>query len=180
MIKFVSITEHKKDIRNVRELYKQAFPKKERPPFYILLKKAKKGKGSFCAVYDDDNFIGLTHIVEGAQAVYLGFFAVTENMRGKGYGTLILESLKAQYNGKPIMVLIEQLDAKAQNYAQRVRRKNFYLRCGFKATGVKIKDFGLVYDLLSYGGYADAALYVSVMKPFWGSFIFRLIYSEVK
>ena len=46
MICFKKVTKQLDDYKSVRELYFSAFPAVERVPFWLLMKKSKKPKGS--------------------------------------------------------------------------------------------------------------------------------------
>ncbi|WP_265458993.1 hypothetical protein [Enterococcus sp. HY326] len=53
---------------------------------------------------------------------------------------------------KKIGLTIEALDSAAKNQQQRIKRKNFYLKNGFVSQNLFIKEFGVLYEFLAYGG----------------------------
>lgn len=92
------------------------------------------------AVYDDDIFVGLTIYFESAKTVYLAYLAIDPSLRGKGYGSKVLQMLEQMYPDKQIVLDIEPLDPQADNYHQRVSRLKFYQRNGWHRTHQMLKD----------------------------------------
>ena len=126
------VVSSKKDMKKIKTLYNTAFPKDERTlPFFIMKNKVNMGKAKMLSLYDDeDNFAGFAYLIEGERAIYLSFLAINYNGRGKGMGTFVLKELKKIYAGKPVFLALETLDENAENYAERVKRHNFYLKAG--------------------------------------------------
>ena len=137
-LKYVDYLKYKRNIKNV---YLEAFPKKERFPFWILKHSVKKGKSTLKAIMDDDRFIGMMYIVNCDDSFYLMFLAINEELRNKNYGTNVLRDLNAKY--KTLFLSIE----KPKNELSE-RRKNFYLRNGFLETKMYCRDAGVDYEIL--------------------------------
>lgn len=81
--------------------------------------------------------------------MYVLYLAVNDEIRSKGYGTKMLNQLKEMSAGKEITLNVEPLDKKADNYSQRVRRMEFYIRNGFRDTGYRLVDLTGEYSILS-------------------------------
>lgn len=181
MLEFKRADNNKALKRQVKKLYKKAFPPEERiPSFFTICKKAKNGKGELFSVFDEDTFIGLAQTVAYGNVVYLYFLAVEENLRGKGFGGLILQGLKEIYRGKKIILNIEELNPSAENYAERLKRQQFYKKNGFELADVKSREGKVVYDLMVYGGTATYAEYAGLMRDYWGNTAFKRLYGEIK
>ena len=60
--------------------------------------------------------------------------------RGKGCGTRAMAALRGQYAGRRLFLAAEALDPAADNYAARVRRKQFYLRCGLQDLHARVRE----------------------------------------
>ena len=133
---------------NTRSLYESAFPEEERPPFSILL--GMKNNVLYI-VKEDDTFIGLVDTAAYKDQLYIFFLAIEPSMQNKGYGTQILKDIVAKNPGKRVYLSIETIDPKANNYSQRLQRLAFYERNGFFRTGESFDEFGVTYDLLTYG-----------------------------
>ena len=122
----------------VRTLYHEAFPAKERFSLPTLLFFSHKSGVDFTAYFDpidEDQLCGMSYTIEAGGYLYIMYLAVVANARGKGYGTRILDQLKRRYPHKTLVLDIEPLDKKASNYDQRVQRLKFYERNGFSLVG---------------------------------------------
>ena len=64
------------------------------------------------------------------------YFAVREELRGKGYGQQILTQLIEKYKGQTWVLDMESPTQVCENIVQRRRRHAFYLRNGFRDTNV--------------------------------------------
>lgn len=84
--------------------------------------------------------------------VHIIYFAVEEALRGRGLGSRILEEMRRANPGKRLLVDIEEPSGAAPNNAQRLRRRDFYLRCGYRETAVRYPWRGEDYVILSLGG----------------------------
>lgn len=160
----------------VKALYKSAFPKEEQAPFRLLLKRERQGIADFYAVVDEGEFVGLTLLTGLDDAVTLFFFAIDDNLRGHGYGTEVLTALKDKYDGKRIFICVEPIEKDAPNYKQRVKRKAFYKKNGFKDMPFQVKEAGVTYDIMSVGGDVTFKEYERITKRFFG----RVLYFFIK
>ncbi len=162
--------------RQVRRLYNGAFPAEERMPIRYLYRGTRK-TGDFRAVLDKDGFAGLFYVIEYKRLAYIFYLAVEEDLRGRGYGTEILESLKARYGDRTVILNIEDpFDETADNAAVRRRRLGFYERNGFADTGIKTEEFGVVYELLCASGTVTLGEYLEMMEHFMGRRRFRFTF----
>lgn len=91
------------------------------------------------------------------------YFAIDEMLRNKGYGSKALELLHQSKCEKRIMVDIEVPDPYSENAEQRIKRKNFYLKAGYKETPVKYIWRNENYEILSFGG----QITVDEYEKFW-------------
>lgn len=144
-------------------------------PFFLLWKKAAGGKAHLLTIKDGKDFIGFVYLICHLDLVYLFFFAIDEPKRGMGYGGKILTALQERYRGKRLFLAREQLDKSADNYEQRVKRRNFYLHNGFQDLPCKIKEAGVVYDVMSVGGTISAKEYDALMTRWSGALIRKLV-----
>ncbi|WP_124100120.1 GNAT family N-acetyltransferase [Ruminococcus sp. Marseille-P6503] len=167
------------DYRKIKKLYKKAFPAEERAPFFLLSAKAKKERVDFWGLYDGDKWVGLMYVVNYADLSYVFYFAVSESERGRGYGSEALKAAKAEYKGRKLFLAIEQLDPDAENYGERVRRKQFYQRNGFEELGQKLREASVIYELLGIGGAVGAEEYDFMMKEYLGRILSRLAVMKI-
>lgn len=160
-----------KDYPLIKKLYKKSFPLNERAPFFIIKKKTITEKSELLIAKENDQFIGFFYIVRHENLVYLFYFAVNDTQRGKGYGSKMLQLLKERYSGKNIFLAREQLDINADNYDERIKRRNFYIRNGFKDTNLLIKEATVIYDVMALNDDISAKEYEILINKWRGKFI---------
>jgi len=123
--------------RELRLLYESAFPENEKIPWKYLLRLIEPIHLDFTAYRDQGRFVGFTIVYPGPSFNWLWYFAVEEQLRGKGYGGRILACLKERYQGQNCVLDMESpRQEDCDNLLQRKRRYDFYLRNGFRGTDV--------------------------------------------
>ncbi len=176
----MQLSDARKYKKQVKKLYRSAFPANERAPLFLLLLRTDNGRDSFYAVEDNGRFIGLVYTISTAELVYVFFLAVTEEMRGKGYGTGILAQLKEMHGDKTVCLMIEDPEEPdAENMDERINRLEFYQRNGFERLYIKINEAGVNYELLGTDASVTQAAFLGMMKDWLGSFLFRIIYRKM-
>lgn len=158
----------------IKRLYMTAFPKEERAPFFMIKNKARQGKADMLAAWDGDEFVGFVYLLRDLDMAYLFYFAITQDKRGCGYGSEILALLRERYAGKRFFLAREQLDEEAENYGQRCRRHEFYLRNGFEDLHFQIKEASVVYDAMGIGGEISSEEYKRLIDHWVGSGIRKM------
>lgn len=133
----------------VKKLYLSAFPKEERVPWRLLLKRYGEGK-CLIETYGGNTFVGFSVTIEREDFAYVFFLAVSDNARSRGFGGKILDRLAREYAGKPLVLDMERVQP-SPNYEQRVRRRGFYLRNGFSTSGFCYEQNGVQYETLYRG-----------------------------
>ena len=131
-------------------LYQEAFPQNERSGLGPLLEDTT-GCGEALSLWEGEAFVGLACTLVTEELAHLIYFAVEPALRDRGLGSAALEALQARYAPRPLVVDIEEPWEGAENFAQRQRRKAFYLRGGFYETPVRYRWRGEPYQLLSTG-----------------------------
>ncbi len=157
-----------KAYRDVGKLYRQAFPFNERMPVWLLRATAYEENTELLAFYNDGTFLGLAHLTQEEDTVFVIFLAVNPELRGQGNGSRILDFLKNTYVGQELCLCIEPLDESAKNYDQRVSRLRFYERNGFHLSGYQVFDPSGQYELLSTAESIDVTGMELILKK--GSF----------
>ena len=138
--------------KQARRLYEEAFPKEERAPFRILIKRARQGKADFWCLTESGEWIGMAYILRGDALAYLFYLAIDKEKRGCGYGTMAIEALKKKYSSHRLFLALETLDKSAANYDQRVKRRDFYARCGLSPIPYRLKEASVIFDVMGIGG----------------------------
>lgn len=142
----------------------EAFPEEERLPMSVQADMCDSGELDLWAICEGEEYRGFTSVYRGPRTVYVFFLAVDSSCRASGCGTQALRLIRETYPQKQVVLDIEPLDPKAENAAQRFRRKGFYLRNGFRESGWLFKYCGMTFEVLWYGGAAfDKEAYWSLI-----------------
>lgn len=179
MIEFVKC-ETISDWKKVKHLYKNAFPKEERKPLWLVEMKQRTGETDVWMIEEDGEFSGLAITVNEFDMILLDYFAVSEEKRCNGLGGKALQGLQKMYAGKRFFLEIECQDEQAENAAERVRRKAFYLRNGMSEIGVKVSLFKVDMELLGYNCKLTYDEYYSLYHICYGKRIENMIYEIIK
>lgn len=135
-MKEVRITSADIERTELRQLYQTAFPEEEQIPWKELMRLVDEMPLDFTAYYEGDDFVGLTIVYPRKTFNWFWYFAVREELRGKGIGQQILTQLIERYKGQSNILDMESPDHPSPNPEQRKRRHGFYLRNGFHDTHV--------------------------------------------
>lgn len=149
---------------DVRVLYETAFPKEEQIPWADLMRLMKTMSLDFTVYYEDcdafaeansaaesSRLLGLTIVYPRPQFNWFWYFAVPEKFRGRGIGQRILTRLIEKYSGQSNILDMESPEQVCENSEQRKRRHAFYLRNGFRDTGVGKSFKGIDYTIMMIG-----------------------------
>ncbi|MGN1077136.1 MAG: hypothetical protein ACI4ST_01345 [Candidatus Gallimonas sp.] len=148
-----------KNKREVRRLYRAAFPKAERAPWRLL---RRDPRAEISVYYDGATFVGFTVSLPTETFYYVFYLAIAQGARSKGYGGAILNGICSERS--PVVLDMEAVDPAAPNYAQRLKRKEFYLRHGFAPVGFTYSIFGVQYEVLCRGEGFDVSDYERFYK----------------
>jgi len=165
------LTQDDDNYSKVIDLYKKAFTTAKRVPTWLLKFKLRKGKTGFSVVYDDNTWIGLIYTTEYKGIVLVHFLAITESCRSGGYGSKVIDKMKTMHTGKRIILNIETLDKEEKNYQQRIRRKAFYEKNGFRSSGYIVKEPGEKLEMLIFGGSISKEEIEAIYENLFGSYL---------
>lgn len=180
MLSIKKITKQSKDFRAVKRIFLTAFPACERPPHAFLYLRSKKSGNDYLAIYDGDTPVGMSYVISSESVAYIFFLAISEEHRGKGYGTATLDLLISRYGeGRKVILAIEEMDERAENYPERVRRLKFYEKCGFRQSGYKLREVTMVYDLLSLTEPPTPEEYNAIPQIFLGNFLSKIFKMKI-
>ena len=85
-------------------------------------------------------------------------------MRAKGYGSRAIEVLRLLYPDKKQVVDFEMQDEPAPNKEQRIKRRRFYLKNGYKETGLFLSYLGVDYEVFCMDSDFEAQEFKDMMK----------------
>lgn len=141
----------KQTFKELEDLNNEAFPKEERVSIERMIELTKTGISDLYGVYDNDDFVGFFMTMTSDTCVYLFYLAVCASMRSQGYGGRILQIMDELYQ-KQIVLDMEVLDPKENNYPQRLRRTKFYASHGYRSSGYHLCYWNQTFDLLCTRG----------------------------
>lgn len=126
--------------KEVKSIYMEAFPKRERKPFFVLKHSVKRGKARVFTASDENGLLGFTVAIPYQNMVMVDYLAVSGKIRSKGTGSFIMQEICRYFSDKKVILLIERLDEGAENREQRIARRRFYLKnrvhlCGYFCGG---------------------------------------------
>lgn len=139
-------------IDEAKQLYLTAFPKEERMSWDDLALLNAKGDVDFLGFFEGEKLLGCTYTFNQPKISWLFYFAVEPDVRGRGIGSHIIQYILKDFQGKRLIIDIEDANQPALNAEQRHRRYDFYRRMGFVDYGVKRMSDPVLYNVMSYGG----------------------------
>jgi len=134
----------------IYRLYQSAFPASEKKPFSMIRAMHKKDKSDVWYCEENGKFTGLVITINGPDMILLDYLAVAKKRRGLGNGSKILQKMREQYAGNGVFLEIEIVDEAAENFEERKRRKQFYLKNGMTPMNVFVELFGVDMELLGF------------------------------
>ncbi|GAB6687529.1 GNAT family N-acetyltransferase [Bacillus cereus] len=174
------LNRNSEDSIKVRDLLYEAFPKVERLPMSLLFHKMKNKTVDFFAIYDNDTFVGFTYLITRKNLTYVQYLAIDTKFQSKGYGSQILSRIRDRYSNNQIVLNIEADDESAVNYEQRVVRKKFYLRNGYKSSGLIFKDRWGIYEVMENGEKeVQKVEFSDLIRDFTGASLFYYLEIEI-
>ncbi len=139
-------------LEKIRLLYEASFPKEEKKPFPVMLRKRCAGLMTFFAIFDGgDDFAGFMLTAHHERIVLLDYFAIEPAKRCGGIGSFAISALVKAYADRDIVIEIEDERVPSDDGELRARRKNFYLRAGMKIMPYEISLYGVKMRVLTSG-----------------------------
>lgn len=158
------ITKENRFWQQINFLAKEAFPPEEYLAPDTLVEMSKEDSFDFWALTDKDTFIGFMVVKTYKDLAYLFFLAIAPAYRAKGYGSRAIETLRALYPDKKQIVDFEAQDKTAPNNEQRIKRRQFYLKNGYKETGLFLSYLGVDYEVFCMDGDFEPQEFKGMMK----------------
>ncbi len=164
----------KEQWKEVKEIYLEAFPKRERKPFFSLRRSVKRGKVQLLTAVEENQLLGFTAVIPYKNMIMVDYLAVSGKIRSRGTGSRIMQEVCRMFAGKKIVLLIEKEDAQAENAQQRIARRRFYVKNGFTSSGIFIDGRSGEMEIMNFGGRVIAQEYLELQKYALGTLYFRL------
>lgn len=167
-----------------RKMMKKDFPRNELKPL-SMIHKALSRKEYLCFGFFDEaeNICGYAYFVfrihEGQRVYMLDYFAVAENMRGMGLGSQFIKMACDSVYDADYIICEAESPEKASDEEDRIirdRRIDFYLKNGFRDTGISAFVFGVVYKILEFGAEHNEIEMKTAYSGLYRSFLPELLY----
>ena len=168
----------KRQLKEIKELYLEAFPKIERMPFWLIRLYKFNKKACLTGYYEDNVLCGISFSIKNNEAVSVAYLAVNPKLRGKGYGSKILQEIKKDAKNRIVFLEVEQLDDTADNAEQRRKRVKFYEKNGFYLSEYKMVTLGFVYSIMSTSEELSVPKYKRVIGEYFKSKYSPQLYKE--
>ncbi len=139
-------------LNDIKNLYKTAFPENERCDFDYLLNERYSDYEMF-AITKENDFVGFIFVAFYKDIVYVNYFAIREEFRNCGFGSMALGLLKEKFKDFNILLSIEKPISQAQK-----RRLKFYQKNNFFVTGFELKNRNTPFQVLCYGKFEKQVL----------------------
>ena len=148
----------------IEDLYMRAFPKAERKPFQLMVKKQAEGTMELLSIEEENQFLGLAIFAHDKDIALLDYFAISDEMRGQGIGSRAIKALQKIYAGKRFVLEIETTKKPCNDLEMRNKRKGFYLRNGLHTMDFDVMLFGVEMEMLSNAEHLNFDEYLDVYK----------------
>ena len=134
-----------------RTRLKKDFVRNELKPLISMRRSWEKNAYDCYGLYDGEEILGYAFFVRLGSSALLDYLAIAEEHRGEGLGTVFLRQLRSCLRDADC-VLVEVEDPEkagdGETRTQRERRRQFYLRSGWRETGLRSVVFGADYRIL--------------------------------
>ena len=130
------------------------FPASELKPLSIILQAMEADIYDCLAISEGQKLLGYAFFKRRGKDYLLDYFATVKELRNNGIGSDILHLLSEYYtHADSVIGEVEDPDfaANEADRALQTRRMNFYLRNGFRLTGVKVVLFGVPFLIIETG-----------------------------
>ena len=166
--------ENEKALPEIKDIYKEAFPRLERKPMSMLRRKIKRGEYDLFVLRDEGRAVAFIISSEKDNVVMLDYLAVDNTIRSKGYGSRILTDVVDYYAGKRLFLVAEEVGEQYENNAQRIKRMAFYERLGWVGSNMLSCASSGRLQVLTYGGEITEKEFMAVQTFALGKFLIKL------
>ena len=89
--------------KEVKSIYMEAFPKRERKPFFVLKHSVKRGKARVFTASDENGLLGFAVAIPYQNMVMVDYLAVSGKIRSKGTGSFIMQEICQYFSDKKVV-----------------------------------------------------------------------------
>lgn len=149
------------------KLYDETYERRRYVPFRDLEKVYTDNKADLVAVFDEELFVGFYYVYRSNGLALVYYLAVSKDLRGRGYGTEILDMIIDRYGPEfRIVLCIEAPRVDDKLVSSRHRQIAFYTGNGFTDSLYKFESVGIQYEVLYLGAKWDPENIHGVLRSF--------------
>lgn len=157
-----------RELNEIRRLYEASFSEDEKMPFRVILNRLNEHHKLYL-ITDEEQIAGFVYMyLDKVSFVY--YFAVEEHLRGKGYGTRILQMLNGIESTEKIVLEIDRVTDDMTEADESYRRLRFYEHSGYARTGICYRFFSVDYELIANPPGYTKEEYRKQAGKIWGMF----------
>ncbi len=135
-----------------KEIAVRHFPEDELKPVSMIQRLLLEGCYEGMGMFSEDRLAGYALFVHAPKSsiLLLDYYAILEEYRESGMGSLFLQKMREGFAGCPAILIETEEEAAAsgeEERLQRVRRNAFYLKNGCRRTAVKSSLFGVAFGI---------------------------------
>ena len=155
MMRMRSIKQEEPAIEIIQRINEEAFPPDERMSVEEMFSFSIDSE--VLGFIIEDEIVGFSLVLMGERTAFVVLLAIDKQFRNKGYGSQALKAMVQAFPDKQLVLDFEEVIETADNYVQRLSRKNFYLRNGFHVTGRFTVLCGGRFEVVCTGAQLDEA-----------------------
>lgn len=156
------------DYSEIKKIYHEAFPLKERSPFLFLKIKYRHKKADFWKIIDDGATVGFAYILTHNDLAYIFLFAIAAEYRGGHHGTHAMKLILEKYEKKRVYLALEDWNVECSNKEQRIKRHDFYKFCNFHDLPYQLQEDLITYNIMGNGKKIEPWEHKSLTDAFLG------------
>ena len=169
-----------------KQYMKHDFPKNELRPLHMIESLVEKGDYYTYGIFENERFVAYAYFWEEKEKKILlcDYFAVIPELRNQGYGTAAMNGIWKICKEKRGIILEAESPERADTEIEtetRIKRIQFYEKCGLCMSDVKILLFGVEYSMMyrNLSGDETDKEIISVMQSLYKRTLPRSIYKKV-
>lgn len=86
--------------QEIKKIYLEAFPKRERKPYFMLRHAVRRQKATVMTAVENGQLLGFTVLIPYHDMVMVDYLAISSKIRSKGTGSSLLQNVLKQFSDK--------------------------------------------------------------------------------
>ena len=130
--------------------YIKIFPEEEQREWKNIKKTYEQGIEKFYIIVEEENIVGFIILEENKtyNSYYIDYFAILEKYRNKGIGTEAIKCLLKDIIKDNLLCI--EIEKPVETNIDTIRRKQFYIRTGFKEINSEYLLYKVLYKPFIY------------------------------